>query len=52
VVLEQRNILTSTSSDQLRWGRNNEGNFNLKEAKRMVIGLDFPNPDKVWQNLH
>eukprot|EP00253_Pinus_taeda_P008423 PITA_08423 len=50
-VLEQRNILTSTSDDQLRWGRNIEGNFNLKEAKRISIGLDFPNPNKVWKDL-
>eukprot|EP00253_Pinus_taeda_P033643 PITA_33643 len=56
VSLEQRKILTSTSSDQLRWGSNSEGNFNLKEAKIIAIGLDFPNPDKMWkdlrQNLH
>lgn len=43
--------MTSTSSYQLRWGRNNEGNFNLKEAKRMALGLDFTNPDKVWKDL-
>eukprot|EP00253_Pinus_taeda_P003152 PITA_03152 len=42
---------TSTSSGQLRCGRNNKGNFNLKEAKRMALGLDFPNLDKVWKEL-
>ena len=43
--LEQRKILVSSSSDQLRWGRNSEGNFNLKEAKRITSRLDIPNPD-------
>ena len=32
-------------------GRNNEGNFNLKEAKINSIGLEFPNPDKIWKDL-
>ena len=31
--LEQKKILVSPSSNQLRWGRNTEGNFNFKEAK-------------------
>jgi len=51
VILEQRKILTSTLFDQLIWGRNNEGKFNLKEAKRIAIGLEFPNPDKIWKHL-
>lgn len=50
-ILEQRKILISTSPDQLRWGKNNEGNFNLKEAKQIALGLDFPNHDKVWKDL-
>ena len=49
--LEQRKILVSSSSDQLRWGRNIEGNFNLKEAKRITLGCDYQNPDKVWEDL-
>jgi len=56
VILEERNILNSTSYDQLRWGRNNEGNCNLKEDKIIAIGLDFPNPEKIskdlWHNPH
>eukprot|EP00253_Pinus_taeda_P024695 PITA_24695 len=39
-ILEQRKILISTSSDQLRWGKNNQGNFNLKEDKRISLRLD------------
>lgn len=50
-VLDQRTILTSTLSVQLRLGRNNGGNFNLKEAKRISIGLDLTNPDKIWKDL-
>eukprot|EP00253_Pinus_taeda_P035229 PITA_35229 len=51
VMLEQRKILKSTSSDQLIWGKNNEGDFNLKEAKQITLGLEFPNLDKVWKDL-
>lgn len=50
-ILEKRQILTSTSNDLLRWGRNNEGIFNLKEAKRIVTGLNYPSPDKTWKDL-
>ena len=49
--LGQRKILVSSFSDQLIWGRNTEGNFNLKEAKRMALGFDYQNPDQVWKNL-
>lgn len=31
--LEHRRILFASSTDKLRWGKNTEGNFNLKEAK-------------------
>eukprot|EP00253_Pinus_taeda_P007996 PITA_07996 len=34
--LEHRRILVSSLPDQLRWGKNPEGNFNLKEAKQEV----------------
>lgn len=50
-ILEKRKILTSTSDDQLGWGRNNEGDFNLKEAKGIVTGINFPNIDKTWNDL-
>ena len=31
--LESRRILVSSSPDQLRWGKNNEGKYNFEEAK-------------------
>ena len=37
--------------DQLRWGDNKEGTFNLKEAKNILLELDPLVPDKIWQNL-
>jgi len=40
VILVQRKILISTDHDQLRWGVNNEGTFNLKEAKCIAPELD------------
>lgn len=43
--------MTSTSNDLLRWGSNNEGIFNLKEAKRIATGLNFPSPNKTWKDL-
>ena len=51
LALEQRKILVSSSSDQLRWGRNTKGKFNLKEAKQEVMGFNFVNPDQVWKKL-
>lgn len=41
--LEQRKILVSYLSNQLIWGRNTEGNFNLEEAKRIVTSLTTKN---------
>ena len=49
--LEQREILVSSSFDQLRWSRNTEGTFNLKEAKHMALGFDYPNPNQIWNDL-
>jgi len=50
-VLEQRKILVSGGHDQLRWGNNNEGTFNLKEAKLILLELDSHSPDRIWKNL-
>jgi len=50
-ILEQRKVLTLANSDQLRWVNNNEGNFNIREAKRIALGLDYPNLDGVWKDL-
>ena len=49
--LNHKRILVSSSHDQLRWGKNNEGNFNLKEAKQAITGFNFVNADKVWKEL-
>ena len=35
----------------MRWGNNNMGTFNLKEAKRKLLELDSLAPNRVWQNL-
>jgi len=37
--LDRMKILVSEGNDQLRWGNNNEGTFNLKEAKFILLGL-------------
>ena len=50
-ILDERNILISYDYDQLRWGNNNEGKFNLKEAKRMALKLNSTKPDWVWKKL-
>eukprot|EP00253_Pinus_taeda_P001769 PITA_01769 len=39
-ILKQRKILVSEGQDQLRWGLNKEGIFNLREAKRIILNLD------------
>eukprot|EP00253_Pinus_taeda_P011858 PITA_11858 len=50
-LLDKRQILTSTLDDQLRWGKNKAGLFNLKGAKRIDSGLNLPNIDKTWKEL-
>eukprot|EP00253_Pinus_taeda_P026549 PITA_26549 len=49
-LVEQRRILVTKGQDQLRWGNNNEGSFNLKEAKHL-LELDSQVPDLIWLNL-
>jgi len=43
--------MVSSSPDQLRWGKNNEGNYNLKEDKLAISGFNSGNVEKVWQEL-
>lgn len=50
-MIEQRNILMSEGHDQLIWGKNNEGTFNLKEEKLILLELDSHAPDRIWQDL-
>jgi len=49
--LDRRKNFISEGNDQLRWGNNNEGALNLKEAKLILLGLDSHAPDKAWQRL-
>jgi len=37
--------------DQLIWGNNNKGTFNLKEAKSIILGLESSVLGKTWQQL-
>lgn len=50
-ILDQRMILVARGQDQLRWGNNKEGTFNLKEAKSILLELGSHVPDKIWQKL-
>eukprot|EP00253_Pinus_taeda_P022800 PITA_22800 len=50
-LLKQRMILVTKGQDQLRWGNNKKGTFNLKEAKGFLLGLGSSVPDKTWQHL-
>lgn len=50
-LLKQRMILVIQGQDQLRWGNNNKGTFNIKEAKGILLGLDSSVPEKTWQHL-
>eukprot|EP00253_Pinus_taeda_P025758 PITA_25758 len=50
-MLKQRKILVIEGQDQLRWGLNKEGTFNLKEAKNIILNLDSCVPMKSWQQL-
>ena len=46
-MLDQRMILVAGGMDQLRWGNNKEGTFNLKEAKGILLELDSHVPNKI-----
>lgn len=38
-ILEQRMILVSEGQDQLRWGNNSKGIFNIKEVTNILLEL-------------
>lgn len=44
-------IHVTEGQDQLRWGNNKEGNFNIKEAKYILLGLDSQGSVRIWQKL-
>ena len=50
-MLDQRIILVTKGQDQLRWGNNKEGKFNIKEAKGFLLELELQTPNKNWQKL-
>jgi len=51
--LGKRKIGVSEEEDQLRWGRKNGGEFNLKEARHYIAGQDQENPkthrERIWE---
>ena len=50
-MLDQRMILVTKGQDQLRWGNSKEGNFNIKEAKGILLDLEPQVRNKTWQKL-
>eukprot|EP00253_Pinus_taeda_P022159 PITA_22159 len=50
-LLKKMMILKTKGKDQLRWGNNKQGAFNLKEAKGCLLGLNYSVPDKTWTHL-
>jgi len=50
-MLEQRMILVSEGQEQLRWGNNTKGIFNIKEAKSVLLELDSQAPKRNWLNI-
>lgn len=50
-MMDQRMILVMAGNDQLRWGGNKEGNFNIKEEKGILLGLELQALVRIWQKL-
>eukprot|EP00253_Pinus_taeda_P028919 PITA_28919 len=50
-MMDQRMILVTEGQDQLKWGSNKEGNFNIKEEKGILLGLEAQAPVRIWQKL-
>lgn len=50
-ILEQRKILVTEGQDQLRWGQNNEGIFDIKEAKIITLNLEPCILAKSWHKI-
>jgi hypothetical protein len=49
--LGKRKIGVSEEEDQLRWGRKNGGEFNLKEARYYIAGQDQENLEQQWEKI-
>lgn len=50
-MLDKRKILKSERQDQLMWGYNNEGAFNLKKEKIILLDVNTQALDKIWLEL-
>ena len=50
-MLKQRKILVIEGYEQLIWGNNKAGTFNIKEAKHKLLELVSNDLDRVWQNI-
>jgi hypothetical protein len=49
--LGKRKIAVSEDEDQLRWGRENGGEFNLKEAWYYIVDQDQEDPTQQWGKI-
>jgi hypothetical protein len=49
--LGKRKIVVSEEEDQLRWGRNNGGEFNLKEARNYITDQNQEDPAQQWGKI-
>jgi hypothetical protein len=49
--MRKRKIAVSEEEDQLRWGRKNGGEFNLKEARHYIVDQDQEDPAQLWDKL-
>jgi hypothetical protein len=49
--LVKRKIVVTEDEDQLRWGRENGVEFNLKEAWYYITDQDQEDPTQQWGNI-
>jgi hypothetical protein len=49
--LWKRKIVVSEEEDQLRWGRENGGEVNFKEAQYYIAGQDQEDPMQQWKKI-
>jgi hypothetical protein len=49
--LRKRKITVSDEDDQLRWGRKNGEEFNLKEARHYIMDQDQEDLAQLWDKL-
>jgi hypothetical protein len=49
--LGKRKIVVSEEEDQIRWGRKNGGEFNLKETCNYITAQDQEDPMEQWGNI-